>query len=53
MIAETYAMHRTTKIFLQMARALTGRSEDKPQRSLLSPIIRTIQETLVPARIAR
>jgi pilus assembly protein CpaE len=46
MIAETYAMHRSTRIFQQMARVLTGRGEDKPQRSIL----RTIQETLVPGR---
>ena len=54
MIAETAAMHRTTKVFLQMAQVLTGRDNDKrPQRSLLSPIIRKFQETLVPRKAAR
>jgi pilus assembly protein CpaE len=54
MIAETSAMHRTTKTFLQMAHILTGRGDyQKPRRSLLSPIIRKVQETLAPARAAR
>ncbi len=53
MIAEMTAMHRTTKIFLQMAQVLTGRGEDKPQRSLLSPIIRKFQEKLGPRKTAR
>jgi len=53
MIAETYAMHRSTKIFLHIAQVLTGRGEDRPQRSLLSPIIRTIQETLGPRKTSR
>jgi pilus assembly protein CpaE len=54
MIAELSAMHRTTKIFLQMARVLTGHGEDKkPQRSLLSPIMRMFQDKLSPGPAAR
>ena len=40
MIAEISANHRTARMFLQIARRLTGRAEPKPQRSLLSPLIR-------------
>jgi pilus assembly protein CpaE len=40
MIAEIAASHRTTKMFLQIAHRLTGRSEiKKPRGSFLSPII--------------
>jgi pilus assembly protein CpaE len=39
MIAEISANHRTARMFLQIARRLTGRAEPKPQRSLLSPLI--------------
>jgi pilus assembly protein CpaE len=54
MIAELSAMHRTTKIFLQMANVLTGRSDNKrPQRSLLSPLIRKFREKFAPRRAAR
>jgi len=53
MIAETSGMHRTTKIFKHMAQVLTGRGDDKPQRSFLSPIIRTIQEKMAPRKTAR
>jgi pilus assembly protein CpaE len=54
MIAELSAMHRTTKIFRRMGEVLTGRGDNKkPQGSLLSPIIRKLQETLVPSRAAR
>jgi pilus assembly protein CpaE len=40
MIAEISANHRTARMFLQIARRLTGRAEPKLQRSLLSPLIR-------------
>jgi pilus assembly protein CpaE len=44
MIAEIAANHRTAKTFLQIARRLTGRAElKKPQRSLLSPILRKLR----------
>jgi pilus assembly protein CpaE len=44
MIAEIAANHRTAKVFLQIARRLTGRSEPKkPQRSLISPILRKLR----------
>jgi pilus assembly protein CpaE len=44
MIAEIAANHRTAKMFLQIARRLTGRSEPKkPQRSLISPILRKLR----------
>jgi pilus assembly protein CpaE len=40
MIAEISANHRTTKMFLQIARQLTGRGETrKPRGSFLAPII--------------
>jgi len=40
MIAEISANHRAAKMFLQIARRLTGRIEPKkPKRSLLSPIL--------------
>jgi len=38
MVAELSASHRTSKLFLDMARKLTGHGEEKPKRSLLSPI---------------
>jgi pilus assembly protein CpaE len=38
MIAELSASHRTSKLFLDMARKLTGHGEEKPKGSLLSPI---------------
>jgi pilus assembly protein CpaE len=54
MIAELSAMHRTTKIFRHMGEILTGRGDNKkPQGSLLSPIIRKLQEKLAPDRAAR
>jgi pilus assembly protein CpaE len=44
MIAEIAARHRTTGMFLQIARRLTGRSENKkPKRSFLSPIMRRLR----------
>ena len=44
MIAEISANHRTTKMFLQIARQLTGRGETKkPRGSFLSPIIRKLR----------
>ncbi|SDT28618.1 AAA family ATPase [Bradyrhizobium canariense] len=44
MIAEISANHRTAKMFLQIARRLTGREEaKKPQRSLLSPIMKKLR----------
>ncbi len=44
MIAEIAARHRTTKMFLQVAQRLTGRSETKkPRGSFLSPIIRRLR----------
>ena len=44
MIAEISASHRTTEMFLQIARRLTGRGETKkPSGSLLSPIIRKLR----------
>jgi pilus assembly protein CpaE len=44
MIAEVAAGHRITKMFLQLAHRLTGRGEiKKPQRSLLSPIIKKLR----------
>jgi pilus assembly protein CpaE len=38
MIAELSARHRTSKLFLDMARKLTGHGEETPKSSLLSPI---------------
>ena len=38
MIAELSASHRTSKLFLDMARKLTGHGEEKTKGSLLSPI---------------
>ena len=44
MIAEIAARHRTTGLFLEIARRLTGRGETKkPRRSLLSPIINRLR----------
>jgi pilus assembly protein CpaE len=44
MIAEISSNHRTTKMFLQMARQLTGRGETKkPRGSFLAPIIRRLR----------
>jgi pilus assembly protein CpaE len=44
MIAEVSRFHRTTKIFQQMGRQLTGRGETKKrQGSLLSPILRRLR----------
>jgi pilus assembly protein CpaE len=44
MIAEISASHRTTKMFLQIARQLTGRGEAaKPRGSFLSPLIRKLR----------
>jgi pilus assembly protein CpaE len=44
MIAEISANHRTTKMFLQMARQLTGRGEiKKPKGSFLAPLIRKLR----------
>ena len=44
MIAEIAARHRTTKMFLQIARRLTGRGETKkPKHSFLSPIIQKLR----------
>jgi pilus assembly protein CpaE len=44
MIAEIAGRHRTTGMFLQIARRLTGRSETKkPKGSFLSPIIRRLR----------
>jgi pilus assembly protein CpaE len=44
MIAEISANHRTTKMFLQIARQLTGRGETKkPRGSFLAPIIRRLR----------
>jgi pilus assembly protein CpaE len=46
MIAELAARHRTTKMFLEIARRLTGRSEvKKPRGSFLSPIIEKLRAT--------
>jgi pilus assembly protein CpaE len=54
MIAELSKMHRTTRIFRHMGEVLTGRGDNKkPQGSLLSPIIRKLQEKLAPRRAAR
>jgi len=53
MIAEISTAHRTTKTFLQIARVLTGRGEEKSQRSLLAPLLRTFKEKLGPRRKAR
>jgi pilus assembly protein CpaE len=54
MIAELSAMHRTTKIFRHMGEVLTGRGDNiKSQGSLLSPIIRKLQDKLTPRRAAR
>jgi pilus assembly protein CpaE len=38
MIAELSATHRTSKLFLDMARQLTGHGEEKSKASLFSPI---------------
>ncbi len=44
MLAELAASHRTTAMFLQIARQLTGRSEPKkPKGSFLAPIIRKLR----------
>jgi pilus assembly protein CpaE len=43
MIAEISAGHRTTKTFLQIARRLTGRGEERPRGSFLSPIMRKLR----------
>jgi pilus assembly protein CpaE len=44
MIAEIAASHRTTKMFLQIARQLTGRGDSKrPRESLLSPILKRLR----------
>src|SRR5882757_2179690 len=44
MISEISANHRTTKMFLQIARQLTGRGETKkPRGSFLAPIIRRLR----------
>jgi pilus assembly protein CpaE len=44
MIAEIAASHRTTKMFLQIARQLTGRGDSKrPRESLLSPILKSLR----------
>jgi pilus assembly protein CpaE len=44
MIAEIAAKHRTTEMFLQIARRLTGRGEpSKSRSSFLSPIIRKLR----------
>jgi pilus assembly protein CpaE len=43
MIAEISANHRAAKMFQQMARRLTGRSEPKTKDSFLSPIIRKLR----------
>ncbi|MDO9059773.1 MAG: CtpF protein, partial [Bradyrhizobium sp.] len=44
MIAEISANHRTTRMFLQMARQLTGRGETrKPKGSFLAPLIRKLR----------
>jgi pilus assembly protein CpaE len=44
MIAEISANHRATKMFLQIARQLTGRGEiKKPKGSFLAPLIRKLR----------
>jgi len=43
MIAEISANHRAARMFQQMARRLTGRSEPKTKDSFLSPIIRKLR----------
>src|SRR6202795_5198797 len=44
MIAEIAASPRTTKMFLQIARQLTGRGDSKrPRESLLSPILKRLR----------
>ena len=44
MIAEISANHRTTKMFLQIARQLTGRGETKkPRGSFLAPIMKRLR----------
>jgi pilus assembly protein CpaE len=44
MIAEISASHRTTKMFLQIARQLTGRGHVKePRGSFLSPLLRKLR----------
>jgi pilus assembly protein CpaE len=44
MIAEIAASHRTTKMFVQIARQLTGRGEAKrPRESFLSPILKRLR----------
>jgi pilus assembly protein CpaE len=44
MIAEIAAGHRTTKMFVQIARQLTGRGETKrPRESFLSPIMKRLR----------
>jgi pilus assembly protein CpaE len=43
MIVEIAAKHRAAKMFQQMARRLTGRSEPKQKDSFLAPIIKKLQ----------
>jgi pilus assembly protein CpaE len=43
MIAEISAGHRTTKLFQQIARQLTGRGEAPKPRGLLSPLIEKLR----------
>lgn len=43
MIVEVSANHRATKMFQQMARRLTGRSEPKTKDSFLTPIIKKLR----------
>jgi pilus assembly protein CpaE len=43
MIAEVSAKHRASRMFQQMARRLTGRSEAKKKDSFLSPIIKKLR----------
>ena len=43
MIAEIAARHRTTKMFLQIARQLTGRGEVKKPRGWFAPIMRKLR----------
>ncbi len=47
MIAELSANHRTSKLFLDMARQLTGHGEEKPKGSLLSPIKNVARRLIV------
>jgi pilus assembly protein CpaE len=43
MIAEISANHRAARMFQQMARRMTGRSEPKTKDSFLSPIIKKLR----------